>query len=77
MPLTKKAIKAINTPAGRRALMGLFDCTEQTVARYIKINKKGGPLTGTAAVELIQKFFNSKGIVVSQILENENAPAFT
>lgn len=71
MPLTKKAIKAINTPAGRRALMGLFECTEQTVSRYIKANEKGGPLTTYASVAVIEK---ETGLTVSKILEGENAP---
>lgn len=64
MRLSQKALKAINTPAGRRRLMDTLGCTEFTIARYIQKNSDN--LTKAAALQVIREL---TGLSDDEILE--------
>ena len=53
MKLTTIALSKVNTPAVRRELSGVLQCTEQTIIRYIRKNEHNGPLTTLGAMEVI------------------------
>ena len=53
--LSKKALRAINTPAIRIDLAGTLKCTERTIIRYIDDNLPDNELTKAAALELMRK----------------------
>ena len=53
MKLTAIALSKVNTPAVRRELSGILQCTEQTIIRYLRKNENNGPLTTIGALNLI------------------------
>jgi hypothetical protein len=53
MKLTTIALSKVNTPAVRRELSGILQCTEQTIIRYIRKNEHNGPLTTLGVMEVI------------------------
>lgn len=53
MKLTTIALSKVNTPAVRRELSGVLQCTEQTIIRYIRKNEHNGPLTTLGVMEVI------------------------
>lgn len=55
MVLTQKALKSINIIPTRLKLGLALKVTEQAVNRYILENKENGPLTKTAALNVIKK----------------------
>jgi hypothetical protein len=54
MKLTLKALSKVNTPAVRRELSGILNCTEQTIIRYIHKNEENGPLTTISVLNAIK-----------------------
>jgi len=68
MKLSKAAITRINTPAIRRELSRVLDCTEQSIIRYIHRNKENGLLTTAGSLEVIRK---ETGLNDGEILVSE------
>ena len=54
MKLTSAALSKVNTPAVRRELSGILQCTEQTIIRYIHKNEENGPLTTISVLNAIK-----------------------
>lgn len=54
MKLTHTALSKVNTPAVRRELSGILNCTEQTIIRYIHKNEQNGPLTTIGVLNTIK-----------------------
>jgi|GEM_PF-1040769 len=82
MKLTAIALSKVNTPAVRRELSGILQCTEQTIIRYIRKNEHNGPLTTLGAMEQIRKMTRltyeeiiERGIVRKTALAERNKKA--
>ena len=54
MKLSAQALSRVNTPAVRRELSGMLNCTEQTIIRYIHKNEMNGPLTTIGVLNTIK-----------------------
>lgn len=70
MKLSKAAIKKVNELTVRLSLALELKVTERWIAQCIKENTENGPLTKTAAIQVIQE---KTGLSFDQILETGKA----